>query len=79
MKVVLISDTHNQHERLNLPPGDIIIHAGDITGSGTPRETLNFFQWFSSLPYTNKVFIAGNHDFAFENKSVSIPEGVRTY
>ncbi len=79
MKVVLISDTHNQHEKLTLPPGDVIIHTGDITGNGTVREALNFLQWFSGLPYKNKVFIAGNHDFAFENKEVPIsdlPDGI---
>lgn len=67
------------HERLVLPEGDLIIHSGDVSGNGTFREVLNFLQWFSQLPYKSKVFIAGNHDFAFEKKMIPItelPEGV---
>ena len=74
MKVVLISDTHNLHEKLVLPDGDIIIHSGDVSGNGTFREALNFIQWFAELPYKNKVFIAGNHDFAFEQKMIPISD-----
>lgn len=79
MRVVLISDTHNLHENLKLPEGDILIHSGDVSGNGTFREVLNFLQWFSELPFKNKIFIAGNHDFAFEKKMVPIsdlPPGV---
>merc|ERR1719414_881224 len=35
-RVVCISDTHNEHRGLRLPPGDILLHAGDcLTESGT--------------------------------------------
>ena len=34
MKVIAISDTHNQHETLVLPDGDMLIHAGDVSGQG---------------------------------------------
>ncbi len=63
MRIVFISDTHNQHRKIALPEGDIIIHAGDVSGGGTQKEIVDFLQWFSSLPYKHKVFIAGNHDF----------------
>eukprot|EP01006_Ploeotia_vitrea_P012837 TRINITY_DN33857_c0_g1_i1.p1 TRINITY_DN33857_c0_g1~~TRINITY_DN33857_c0_g1_i1.p1 ORF type:complete len:371 (+),score=20.84 TRINITY_DN33857_c0_g1_i1:66-1178(+) len=34
-RVVCVSDTHNEHNSIHLPPGDILIHAGDIlTKSG---------------------------------------------
>ena len=33
MKFVVISDTHGHHRGLNLPAGDIIIHAGDFCHS----------------------------------------------
>lgn len=68
MKVVLISDTHNQHGMIPVPEGDLVIHAGDITGMGTRTEVLNFTYWFSQLPHKHKVFIAGNHDFLFEQE-----------
>ena len=35
VRIVLISDTHNKHKMLELPEGDILIHAGDFTNDGT--------------------------------------------
>ena len=69
MKLVLISDTHNKHHQLDLPPGDILIHAGDVSGRGSEREVLDFLNWFSKLDYKHKIFIAGNHDWLFEKAS----------
>ncbi|MCA6362749.1 MAG: metallophosphatase domain-containing protein [Bacteroidetes bacterium] len=66
MKFITISDTHGQHDKLILPPGDVIIHAGDLSKRGKEHEVKSFLDWFSSLDYTYKIFIAGNHDFLFE-------------
>jgi Icc-related predicted phosphoesterase len=84
MKIILISDTHGKHEDMfhTLPEGDMIIHSGDISNVGKINEINEFTEWFSKLPYTYKIFIAGNHDFGFEKirKSnevgISIPHGV---
>jgi len=36
MKLVCISDTHSLHRRmLEIPDGDVLIHAGDCLGAGT--------------------------------------------
>lgn len=72
MKITCISDTHNQH--LHIPPdwlegGDVLVHAGDISGRGSLREVEEFLAWFNELPYTHKIMIAGNHDFWFEKVS----------
>lgn len=67
MKFVTISDTHGQHNRLILPKGDVIIHAGDISKRGEKYEIIDFLQWFESLDFIHKIFIAGNHDFYFEH------------
>lgn len=69
MKITCISDTHNQH--LHIPPdwlegGDVLVHAGDVSGRGTLKEIEAFLEWFNEQPYTYKIFIAGNHDFWFE-------------
>lgn len=66
--ITFISDTHNRHRELtnDLPGGDMIIHSGDISGRGTLEEIRSFLLWFERLPYTHKIFIAGNHDFGFE-------------
>ena len=31
MRIVLISDTHELHRELAVPPGDLLVHAGDFT------------------------------------------------
>ena len=69
-KIVFISDTHNRHDSVKLPKGDILIHAGDFSGVGHAAEILNFFTWLNeqSLKFKHIVFIAGNHELSFENK-----------
>ncbi|KAI0641437.1 Metallo-dependent phosphatase [Trametes meyenii] len=63
IRVVCISDTHNAHERVPpLPPGDILIYAGDLTNSGSETELREALQWLSGAPHKYKLFIAGNHD-----------------
>lgn len=72
MKIVFISDTHELHHQLtNLPPADMIIHSGDISMEGGLDEVEAFIEWFTELDYKYKIFIAGNHDFCFENKNPS--------
>jgi 3',5'-cyclic AMP phosphodiesterase CpdA len=64
---VCISDTHSRHASLaDVPTGDILIHAGDLTDHGTIDEILDFFAWFLSQPHQHKVFVAGNHDHSLE-------------
>jgi Icc-related predicted phosphoesterase len=81
MKIVAISDTHNRHHKLEVPAGDILIHAGDVTSQGKQSQVEDFLKWFSKQPHPHKIFIAGNHDFFFERmpdnyiKSL-IPENV---
>lgn len=69
MKIVCLSDTHNRHAEIRVPDGDILIHAGDTTNRGTEREVENFLAWFSSLPHKHKIFVAGNHDWLYENNN----------
>jgi len=81
-KITFISDTHGKHDQivtnkslrknglpLDLPGGDILIHAGDFMNSGwNEMEAIMFFKWFDSIDnYDTKIFIAGNHDRWAEN------------
>jgi Icc-related predicted phosphoesterase len=66
MKIITISDTHGYHDLLALPKGDMLIHAGDVSSRGSEREIKDFLGWFSVQDYEYKIFIAGNHDFFFE-------------
>lgn len=74
MKIVCISDTHGKHEQVDLPEGDILIHAGDISDRGETWQVESFLHWFSAQPHTYKVFIAGNHDFLAERNSILFRE-----
>ncbi len=68
-RIVCISDTHNCNERIVVPDGDILIHSGDATVTGTPPEIVKFNDWFSRLPHKHKIFVAGNHDWLFEREN----------
>lgn len=82
MKVIAISDPHGKHNRLYqwLEPADMIICAGDISGRGRADEVKSFLKWYAYLPYKYKIFIAGNHDFMFQDYPTEskelIPEGI---
>lgn len=69
MKIVCLSDTHNCNEQINVPAGDILIHAGDATINGTEPEVAAFLEWFSALPHRYKILVAGNHDWLFEKNN----------
>jgi Icc-related predicted phosphoesterase len=63
MRILHMSDTHGKHHLLkHLPKADVIIHSGDVSFSDTENEVLAFLNWFFSLDYLYKIFVAGNHD-----------------
>jgi len=66
LKITFISDTHGLHKKLEDLSGDMVIHAGDISNRGTSGEIVAFLNWFETLDFEFKVFIAGNHDFFLE-------------
>ncbi len=72
MKFIAISDTHGLHTKLQLPAGDVLLHAGDVCNRGTEKEALDFIHWFSAQDYQYKIFIAGNHDFYFEKTAFEL-------
>jgi predicted phosphodiesterase len=67
MRIVFLSDTHNHHD-FGIPAGDVLVHAGDATGTGTVAQVERFLQWFAALPHRRKLFIAGNHDWLFQRQ-----------
>lgn len=76
MNFVAISDTHGDHWGVNLPVADVVVHAGDISSVGTPKQVMAFLDWFSSLPHPYKIFIAGNHDYFFETNRPEVVAAV---
>ena len=67
VKVVCISDTHNT--KPPLPAGDVLIHAGDLSHSGTVAELQDQLDWLKAQPHRHKLLIAGNHDYAFQTET----------
>lgn len=55
VRAICISDTHGQHGQLEVPPGDILIHAGDFMHSGRRlQEIVDFDQWLGTLTYLHR-------------------------
>lgn len=64
IKVVCISDTHNA--QFQVPYGEILIHAGDTTQSGSLKEFQSTLDWLETLPHKHKILIAGNHELLLD-------------
>lgn len=84
VRITNIADTHGKHifitKRNHLPGGDFLIHAGDMTMRGYLQELKDFCEWFDrQKDYTHKIFIAGNHDFCFEDNHAKAMEIVNQY
>ncbi|KAF4456753.1 Metallo-dependent phosphatase [Fusarium austroafricanum] len=66
VKVVCISDTHNSQPK-EIPDGDVLIHAGDLTQSGSFKELQQTIDWIRSQPHPHKIVVAGNHDLLLDD------------
>lgn len=67
LRVVCISDTHGHHDgSVEIPAGDVLVHAGDFTGTGERAQVKAFAKLIAAQPHKRKVVIAGNHDLTFE-------------
>lgn len=78
MKILHISDTHGQHNKLlDLPEADVIVHSGDFSFGGAVQEVIDFLNWFCDLPYKHKILVAGNHDMCLEDGNIEgLPDNV---
>ena len=67
IKIVIISDTHNNLKKITIPECDILIHCGDFTTTSHPEEYEEFLAFLkSSTKFKYKIVIAGNHDLFFD-------------
>ena len=64
IKIIAISDTHNQLDKVELPEGDILVHGGDLTMGGSLEEfyKLNVHLGKIKRKYKHILLNAGNHD-----------------
>jgi Icc-related predicted phosphoesterase len=67
LRLVAFSDTHNLHEEVTLPDGDLLLFSGDLSKRGSRKDVARFNDYLARQPHRHKVVVAGNHDFCFEN------------
>jgi Icc-related predicted phosphoesterase len=79
MKIVCISDTHGY--LVPIPKCDLLLIAGDICPvydhSLSFQERWikdNFYPWLFAQPASKTVYIAGNHDFIFQDRPEALTE-----
>jgi predicted phosphohydrolase len=59
--------THELHREVEVPTGDILIHAGDFTMFSKSMEAVvDFNDWLGKLPHRHKIVVPGNHEFFLE-------------
>ncbi|KLO10407.1 Metallo-dependent phosphatase [Schizopora paradoxa] len=63
-RFVCISDTHSTITAV--PPGDVLLHGGDLSSWGTYKQLRKTLDWLMTLPHELKVIIAGNHDHCLD-------------
>ena len=66
-KIVCFADSHGLHKDVDIPDGDILLFAGDMSRLGRERTIKRFNSFLGELPHPHKIVIAGNHDLLFEN------------
>jgi Icc-related predicted phosphoesterase len=87
LRLVLFSDTHQLHREVEVPDGDVLIHAGDFTMFSKSMSAIGDFNtWLGELPHQHKIVVPGNHEFFLEadpserflldNATVLINEGI---
>ncbi|MCH9680728.1 MAG: metallophosphatase domain-containing protein [Deltaproteobacteria bacterium] len=70
MRIVAVADTHLREHELEVPPGDVFVHAGDLCRAGTLDELSIAAEWIGGLPHRHKIVVAGNHDWCFAREPV---------
>lgn len=73
VSLVMVSDLHEQWESVQIPRGDVLVVAGDITYKGSLTKVSQFNDWLARLKdegvIKHAVVIAGNHDLTAQTES----------
>ncbi|EXJ68752.1 uncharacterized protein A1O5_07683 [Cladophialophora psammophila CBS 110553] len=88
IRVVCLSDTHSQIPRTAIPKGDLLIHSGDLTNTGSLSSIQQTIDWLKTLQkpwhgssdgFRHIVVVAGNHDSYFDERSRCAQDKSRAY
>jgi Icc-related predicted phosphoesterase len=73
--ITVISDTHWRHEELRLPPGDLLIHCGDMFSLGdASRSIRQMDEWFGRQKFKLILCTGGNHDRELQSALSQSPQ-----
>jgi predicted phosphodiesterase len=79
MKIVIVSDTHGQHDSLGELEGDVLIHCGDfcLDQAKADADLDSLDRWFARQRFRLIVCTGGNHDFLIEDRDTTRGEPFR--
>src|ERR1700733_5243503 len=64
----ILGDTHELHREVEVPNGDILLFAGDLTMFSKRLDAVyDFNRWLGELPHRYKVCTVGNHEYVAES------------
>lgn len=78
MRIVAVADTHLFHGELDVPDGDVFVHAGDLCRGGDLAELREAAAWIADLPHRHKIVVAGNHDWSLAPCAPDAPPRCRS-
>ena len=73
MIIDCVSDCHGSYPEL--PGGELLIVAGDLTARDLLQEHADFYEWLDAQTYVKKIVIAGNHDGIIDGDSINCLRG----
>jgi len=63
--IVIMSDNHSNW-KVDVPEGDIFVHCGDWSYTGSQKSLKKFNNFLGNLPHKHKLYIPGNHELGME-------------
>ena len=55
-RFICLSDTHSR-TNYTVPPGDVLLHAGDLSSWGHFRQLAKTVDWLQALPHPVKMYV----------------------
>lgn len=61
-RFVCVSDTHSK--LFQVPPGDVLLHAGDLSSWGSHKQLYKTIEWLKTLPHELKMSVLTSFDLS---------------